>query len=159
MLFDTTETPEEQPKKRGRKRPSAVSHSPEPVAERCSDDGALLAILSRPAVVLGRLDSIAECHRCEAACMDIVEEEGREWQIECCFCGLKQWHPAIAGHLKPRDQGFVFNDGRFAGKTVEEAFVLPRGRDYVEWAAKEHKRPSVRDACAKFLLTAAAAVR
>lgn len=156
MLFDST-APEDQPKKKGRRRPKAAA--PEPIVEPRSDDEALLAILSRPAVVLGRLDGIVECHRCEAACMDIVEEDGREWQIECCFCGLKQWHPAIAGHLKPRDQGFVFNDGRFAGKTVEEAFAMPRGRDYVEWAAKEHKRPSVRAACEKFLLTAGEAVR
>lgn len=158
MLFDTspTDDPDSSPKKKGRKKPPRAAAAPDAVSKV---DGGLAAIIARPAIIIDRLDGVVECHRCEAACMDIVEEEGREWQIECCFCGLKQWHPAIAGHLKPKDQGFVFNDGRFAGKTVEEAFRLPRGRDYVEWAAKEHKRPSVRVACEKFLLTAGAGVR
>ena len=149
MLFDTSpqEDPDSSPKKKVRRKAPV---EPQPAAP-ASD--ALEAVIARPALILGRLDGVVECHRCEASCMDIVEEDGREWQIECCFCGLKQWHPAIAGHLKPREKGFVFNDGRFAGKTVEEAYSLPRGRDYVEWAAKEHKRPSVRAACEKFLLT------
>jgi hypothetical protein len=158
MLFDTlpTDDPDSSTKKKGRKKPApAPAIAPEPPQ---SVGDALAALLARPAVIPGRLDNVVECHRCLAACMDIVEEEGREWQIECCFCGLKQWHPAIAGHLKPKEKGFVFNDGRFSGKTVEEAFDLPRGRDYVEWAAKEHKRPSVREACEKFLLTRGSAV-
>lgn len=157
MLFDTTPTddPDSAPKKKpGRRR--RKEEAPQPPAE-ASD--ALASILARPAIVLGRLDDVVQCHRCEAACMDIVEEDGREWQIECCFCGLKQWHPAIAGHLKPKSESFVFRDGRFAGKAIEDADALPRGRDYIEWAAKEHKRPTVREACAKYLLTAPAVVR
>ena len=61
---------------------------------------------------------------------------------------------AIEGYLKPREVGFVFRDGRFAGKTIEEAAADPRGKDYIAWAAAEHKRPMVREACQKFLLTA-----
>jgi hypothetical protein len=158
MLFDTSpiDDPESSPKKKGRKNTAPV-HAPEPEPPQPVGD-ALAALLARPAVIRGRLDNVVECYRCLASCMDIVEEDGREWQIECCFCGLKQWHPSVAGHLKPKEKGFVFNDGRFAGKTVEEALDLHRGRDYVEWAAKEHKRPSVREACEKFLLTRGAAV-
>lgn len=153
MLFDTS--PTDDPVRKSTPRRKAASS----VAAQERHDDALGAIIARPAVVLGRLDGVEECHRCAASCMDIVEEDGREWQIECCFCGLKQWRAAIKGHLKPKEKGFVFHDGRFAGKTVEEAAGLPRGRDYVEWAAKEHKRPSVRAACEKFLLTDPASVR
>jgi len=157
MLFDTSpiDDPDSSPKKKGRKKPAqaAVAHTePPPV------DDALAAILNRPAVILGRLDNHVACHRCMASCHDIVDDSGKDWLIECAFCGLKEWFPAIEGYLQPREVGFVFRDGRFSGKTVEEAFDLPRGRDYVEWAAKEHKRPIVREACEKFLLTRGAAV-
>jgi len=157
MLFDIApqDDPGSAPKAKGRKKRPPAPPEPPPTQASCG----LPAILSRPPIILGRLDDIVECHRCGASCMDIVEEDGREWMIECCFCGLKQWHPSIQGHLKPKEKGFVFADGRFAGSTVEEAFATPRGREYVEWAAREHKRPSVRDACSKFLLTEAASVR
>ncbi len=155
-LFDVSpnDDPVRNKKTPTRRKADEVAVGPPPAAT--SD--ALEAILARPAVILGRLDDIVECHRCEASCMDIVEEDGREWQIECCFCGLKQWHPAIAGHLKPKEESFVFRDGRFAGQSIDEADRMPRGRDYIAWAAAEHKRPSVREACAKYLLTAPAAV-
>lgn len=90
--------------------------------------------------------------------MDILDECGREWLISCFYCGLQQYIPSIEGYLKPKENGFVFVDGRFAGSTIEEAYVEPRGAEYVAWAAREHKRKSVREACAKFLLTRAAAL-
>ena len=45
------------------------------------------------------------------------------------------------------------------GKTIEEAAATPRGMDYIAWAANEHKRPTVRESCAKYLLTATLPVR
>lgn len=157
MLFDTspTEDPDSAPKKKGRKKTKPADAAPE-AAQPIGDY--LAAVLAKVPVTLGRLDGIVECHRCAGAVMDIVEEDGREWLIDCGYCGLKQWIPSIPGHLTPRGEGFVFADGRFSGKTVEEAYLLPNGRDYVEWAAKEHKRPSVRAACEKFLLTTAKAI-
>lgn len=154
QLFDISPVEDQDSSK---KRASKRKAEPTVVEPTPASDAALQAILARPAVILGKLDDGLACHRCDAACHDIVEEDGRDWQIECCFCGLKQWMPAIPGHLKPKEVGFVFHDGRFAGKAIKEADALPRGRDYIEWAAKEHKRPSVREACAKYLLTAAAA--
>jgi hypothetical protein len=155
QLFDTSPIEDDDGKK---KRPSKRKAGEPAAPEPAPIDDALAAILARPAVILGRLDGHVECHRCSAACRDIVEEAGDEWLIECAFCGLKEWSPAIEGHLKPKDGGFVFRDGRFAGKTIEEAAADPRGADYIAWAASEHKRPSVREACQKFLLTASAAV-
>lgn len=102
---------------------------------------------------LGRLDEGVVCidQTCQASAMDIWEEDGWQWYVECAFCGTGQWVRAIKGHLKPREQEFVFNDGRFAGKTVSQAFAMPRGQDYVEWAAKSHTRQAVRAACQRHL--------
>lgn len=102
---------------------------------------------------LGRLDEGVVCidQTCQASAMDIWEEDGWQWYVECAFCGTGQWVRAIKGHLKPREQEFVFNDGRFAGKTVSQAFGMPRGQDYVEWAAKSHTRQAVRAACQRHL--------
>lgn len=155
QLFDTSPTEDQDSKKkRPSKRKAAEPAAPEPA----SVDDALEAVLNRPGVILGRLDNHIACHRCLAACHDIVDDGGKEWQIECCFCGLREDIPAIEGYLQPRANGFVFRDGRFAGKAIEEVALDRRGMEYITWASKEHKRPSVREACAKFLLTASPAV-
>lgn len=154
MLFDTSPT-EDQGKKKARKKPPQAAEPPPPVVVERSD--ALQAILNRPAVIIARLDDHIVCHRCQGSAHDIIEDYGREWQVECCFCGSREDVPAIAGYLKPKSD-FVFRDGRQAGKSIDEACATPQGREYVEWAAKEHKRPSVREACAKYLLTASATV-
>ena len=156
QLFDTSPIEDQDSTKR---RPSKrrVAKEPEHPEPPPSDD-ALAVILARPAIILGRLDGHMACHRCLGTAHDIIEDYGREWQIECCFCGLREDIPAIEGYLKPKEVGFVFRDGRFAGKTIEEAAADPRGMDYIAWAAKEHKRPPVREACEKFLLTASPAV-
>lgn len=157
QLFDTSPIEDQDSKKKRPSKRKAAAPEPAP-PEPAPVDDALAAILNRPAVILGRLDNHVACHRCLAACHDIVDDDGKEWLIECAFCGLKEWFPAIEGYLKPKEVGFVFRDGRFAGRTIEEAAADPRGMDYITWASKEHKRPSVREACEKFLLTASAAV-
>jgi len=57
----------------------------------------------------------------------------------------------IVGHLEPKYREFHFRDGRFAGLTIDVAVALPRGLDYVLWAAREHKRPAVKTACENWL--------
>lgn len=154
MLFDTNpiEDQDLSPKRKTRKRQAAQA-----AADASSRPSApSVAYVTPPA--LGRLDGLLDCHRCFAACMDICDEAGAEWLVECCFCGLKQWTAGVKGHLKPRAEVFVFRDGRFAGRSIEEAAAEPRGMDYIAWAAKEHKRQSVREACEKYLLTASASV-
>lgn len=103
--------------------------------------------------MIGTIDHTYRCadEKCGAECHDILDEEGFEWRIECCFCGAGQRVRAIRGHLKPKGDGFVFIDGRFEGKTVDEAAAEPRGLDYVKWAAEHHKRQAVRNACKTFL--------
>jgi len=153
QLFDTSPIEDEDGKKKRPSRRKAAAPEPQPQAATEPDD-ALATLLAKPAVTLGRLDGVVECHRCGAATHDIIEDYGREWMIECCFCGLKQDVPSIKGHLKPRGKAFVMSDGRFAGKTLDEIVADPRGMDYITWASKEHKRQTVREACAKYLLTA-----
>lgn len=83
---------------------------------------------------------------CGGTTNDIIDEAGGQWLLECCFCGTKQWVPAIKGYLKPRQEEFRFRDGRFAGLTITEAHLEPRGPDYLKWAAESHPRPMVREA-------------
>jgi hypothetical protein len=144
-MFDTSPTEiDTKAKKKTGRRPSAhAAAEPEPHQD------APLTVL----VTLGRLDGQVPCSRCEAECLDIVAEHGREWLTECCFCGQRSWMPVIVGHLKPKEKGFVLADGRFQGMTIEEAYREPHGPEYVEWAAKDHKRQIVRKAAQKFLLT------
>ena len=102
---------------------------------------------------LGRLDHTHGCvdERCRGSAHDILHEDGGQWLIQCCFCLTCQWVPVIKGHLEPKSTEFQFRDGRFAGLTIDEAVALPRGLDYVLWAAREHKRPAVKTACETWL--------
>lgn len=99
--------------------------------------------------MLDRIDGHFTCidSRCGADAHDIVEEDGLQWKIECAFCGTGQRVRGIRGHIQQKTQEFRFADGRFEGLTVAEAAAEPRGLEYVQWAAANHKRPAVRDAC------------
>lgn len=149
-LFDISPPEGDGQKKKKSRKPKAQEAAPEAAPQ----PQAVEPTAYRPATTLGRLDDHITCHRCQAACHDIVEDYSNEWLIECNFCGLKEWTPSIKGFLKSREDEFQFRDGRYAGSTLDEASATPRGRDYIAWAAKEHKRQAVREACAKWLLTA-----
>jgi hypothetical protein len=148
VLFDMTPDGDPvQARKKPRKRTAAVA-----VEAEASRSDALDAILARPGFIVGRLDGHIACHRCLGCAHDIIEDYGPEWQVECCFCGLREDIPSIDGYLKPKSD-FLFRDGRYAGQSIDQAYATPRGREYVQWAAKEHKREAVREACANVLLT------
>jgi len=134
-----TITPVETPKK----EPSYIGNSP-----------------AKAIKALGRLDHTHECadSMCRGSAHDILYEAHGDWLIQCCFCNTAQWVPVIAGHLKPKDEEFIFRDGRFSGMSIEEAVEQPRGREYVEWAAASHKRPAVQAACKTWLARFAPAV-
>lgn len=104
-------------------------------------------------MILGKIDDTHTCldERCESTCMDIVGEDGLNWKVECAFCGTGQTVRAIRGHLKPRTEEFRFSDGRFEGRTPAEAAAEPNGMIYLNWAARSHKRPAVREVCRTFL--------
>jgi hypothetical protein len=143
-LFDIS--PEE-PTKGGKsrlRRPAVAAHKKTdsaPIYKR--------ELPTRPIKALGRLDHVHECGDtlCRGSAHDIIHEDRGEWLIQCCFCHTAQWVPVVPGHLQPKQDEFVFRDGRFAGLTIDEALEQPRGRDYVTWAAANHPRPAVRDAC------------
>ena len=86
------------------------------------------------------------CYRCQANCWD------HEWfergskgatteVIRCAFCGVLQTRVASATMTSPRPacndsaDGFVFDSGRFEGKTIPEVIAHPRGREYLKWAS------------------------
>lgn len=148
MLFDTS--PEEPEKKKAGRRAKAV---PPPAEEAPVHQKAPSILANRPSAILGKIDGHYQCldETCLSEAFDIVDEYRGEWLVECAVCGTGLRTKAIAGYLKDRGEGFVFNDGRFAGLTVAEAAAQPRGMDYVTWASSEHPRQAVRDACKKHL--------
>jgi len=104
-------------------------------------------------MILGTIDDEYTCadSKCGAASHDIIGEDGLHWRVECRFCGTMQTVRGIRGHLKPKAEEFRFSDGRFQGLTPEEAAEQPNGMTYLLWAAAEHKRPAVREACKSFV--------
>lgn len=150
LLFDVA--PEE-PTRRKRNATRMQTAPVEPVVTLIKRE---VSAAIRP---LGRLDHTHECvdDRCRGSAHDIIHEDRGEWMIQCCFCHTCQWVPVIAGHLTPRPEAFTFRDGRFAGLTIDEAVEQPHGREYVAWAAQEHKRDAVRKACQTWLDSAVAA--
>lgn len=103
--------------------------------------------------IIGRIEDVHRCadESCGSGIHDIIDEGGGFWAIECMFCGTVQRVKAIRGHIKPKQDVFTFQAGDYAGMTIEDVYADPRGRDYVEWAAEEHKVQAVRDACRKHL--------
>jgi hypothetical protein len=110
----------------------------------------------KPAARLGTINGHYQCwdDSCGSMAMDIIDERRGEWRLECAVCGTGSREPALIGHLNTTvREEFVFRDGRFAGHTIAEAVEQPRGLDYVQWAAREHPRQAVRDACKNHLDT------
>ena len=147
LLFNVS--PEDAPdKKRSRGRRQIEPEIPVPALTIRA-----ISVQAEAGVILGPCDGHYPCidQACQAEAHDIVHEDRNSWYIQCCFCGTAQWVKAIAGHLKPKEQEFVFRDGRCSGLTLAEAWRQPRGRDYIEWAAAEHGRPAVKQACREWL--------
>jgi hypothetical protein len=149
-LFDVTPTEPTAAKKPRRKvvPPQAEVQEPEKKPYLYKGNQPVRAIKA-----LGTLDEGHECadSTCRGTAHDILHEEHGEWLIQCAFCNTAQWVPVVKGHLEPKEDEFVFRDGRFSGLSIDEAVALPRGVEYVIWAAKEHKRPAVKAACETWL--------
>ena len=108
---------------------------------------------------LGKYDDVT-CidSNCRCSASDIIDEHRGQWLLECCFCGTGQWVPAIKDYLKSRQEEFRFHDGLFAGLTITEAHLEPRGPDYMKWAAESHPRPMVREAVKTWIASRAGSV-
>lgn len=154
MLFDVSPTEDQVRKKGARPRKAAEAT---PAGEEQAAAPPLPPVLSqaRPLLPLGTIDHTYACPdtRCRAEFHDIVAEDDGDWLIQCGFCGTGQWVRAIPGHLKPREEQFTFRDGRCQGLTLDEAAAMSRGLDYIEWAAAEHPRDAVKNACQTWLDT------
>lgn len=146
LLFDTTSGAAPEDAKRKTKTRKKVVVVDEP-------DAAGNSWRALPAT-LGRLDGHYECvyEPCGADALDILDERDRMWLLECCFCGTRFWARPVSGVLdQPRGKEFRLRGGRFDGLTFAEVFDDPRGPEYIEWAAREHPRPSVRTAAQTWL--------
>jgi len=75
------------------------------------------------------------------------------WLLECAFCGTRFWDRPVKGVLDAATEGKAFRlrGGRFDGLTFAEVLREPRGDEYIEWAAAEHPRPTVKEAAKKWL--------
>jgi hypothetical protein len=103
--------------------------------------------------IMGQAHDLHECAdtRCGSRDFDIIDEWRGEWLIECMVCGTGQRVPVVPGVLHETQEVFHFRDGIFAGLSIDEASGKENGMDYIEWAAKSHKRSAVRDACSSWL--------
>jgi hypothetical protein len=144
LLFDTS--PEPKKTKRAARAEQAASEPDNP-------------IYISPPEKMGAYDDF-QCadDACQGAPHDILDDVRGQWLLECCFCGTKQWAAAVAGHLKPRQAAFRFRDGRFAGLTIDDVIIEPRGADYLKWAAESHPRTMVREAVKTWLASRSAPV-
>lgn len=103
---------------------------------------------------IAELDGVVQC--LDTGCLgwahDVIDEKRGIWLVECCFCGTKQRMRAIRSHVETKtDEVFVMRGGRFDGMTLPE--IAKNHLDYIQYAAEEHERKAVREACKKFLDT------
>lgn len=103
---------------------------------------------------IAKLDGVVQC--LDTGCLgwahDVIDEKRGVWLVECCFCGTKQRMRAIKSCEETKsDEAFVMRGGRFDGMTLTE--IAADHLDYIQYAAEEHERKAVRDACKKFLDT------
>jgi len=91
------------------------------------------------------LFSAKQCYRCYADCWDHAwvkpGRRGKDTEvIRCAFCGVLETRPMKADARiiepahDPRNGAFVFDSGRFQGKTLAEVIAHPSGRQYLDWA-------------------------
>jgi hypothetical protein len=88
-----------------------------------------------------------KCYRCGADYWDHAwfreDRRGRVTEIvQCAFCGALESQACDAraatravAVLEGGD-GFVFDSGRFAGKSISEVAAHPSGANYLLWAMK-----------------------
>jgi hypothetical protein len=92
------------------------------------------------------------CYRCGASYWELAwtrtDARGRATDVmQCVFCGVLELRPVFlrpatgAGSMQTSEEQadrvesvFVFDSGRFAGKTIAEVIAHPSGRQYLDWA-------------------------
>jgi hypothetical protein len=145
MLFDIQPADGGGKKKRSR-RPGAVA-----VVEPVFSHAPVVHRAVAPQI-LHRVDDTFDCAdaACGAQCHDVVQEEGGYWYLVCVFCGTGQWVEALVVE-EPQEEAagdvFLMPGGRFPGMTLHEVSCVEDGPAYIAWAATNHKRQDVREAC------------
>lgn len=147
LLFDISPDDIPDAKRKGRQRPKA-----EEAAE--AEPAFTPAFAPRTLVILGKIDDVHRCARpaCGAMAHDIIDIVRDEWLLECVFCGQLRWVGAVLGILDAKEPSeFRFQDGRFAGKTLDEVSRDPVGEKYIRVTAEKSPAADVREACRKWL--------
>ncbi len=148
QLFDTAPDRDEDSKKRGSKRRSRPATPA--VAE---PEVVVPAGLSEGQYILKEIATIddAVCSSCHGKLWDILDAHRGEWHVQCVFCGMLLWRPAVPGYLPEVKPEFRFRDGRLAGMTTAQAAAVPRGVDTMRIYAETHEDSETRDECRKWL--------
>lgn len=145
LLFDTSEEVAKTKKKPRRDEPDALPATPAPATT--------VAVAAQPAI--GTADDLFVCvdSRCKSGGFDVLAEDRGNWFIECIFCGTGQWvrKPRTTHQGESSQEVFRFLGGKHPGKTIDEVAAEPHGLDYIRWAAADHKRQAVKDACKTWL--------
>lgn len=152
LLFETSQEEPEKKPRRGTQRPAQPAQAASP--SQPAGGPRLLEAVG----FLGKCDGEHECvdEACRFGAHDVVGGSPGRWRLQCAECGTIQTVTAVSemeavvteqSRATPAAGGFVFNGGLFDGLTIDEASMSPRGMDYISWAAKEHPRQAVKNAC------------
>lgn len=111
--------------------------------------------------VLGRLDNPPfDCDgvygwrtgrgRCGGTTFDIIDEGKYDARVQCVFCLATQVVPLEGLGIK-RPNSFVFTEGIFSGKSIDEVAHLEDGMTYIEFMARKARSEEVRKKCLEWI--------
>lgn len=152
-LFDISPTEDQATRRKGRRQPPAPPPSPAPAANVRTQNGVVTEgdrfLMSLPEV---------PCDQCGAPA-DLVQvlliSGRRRWRVQCGWWCLHTWLiDPIPGLLeqKTEKRGFVMREGRFAGKTFDEAWA-EGGEWYIRELASLSKNKRLAKEATEYLAT------
>lgn len=111
--------------------------------------------------ILGRIDNAPfECDgvyewrtgkgRCGGTTFDLIDEGKYDARIQCVFC-LATQVVALEGLGIKRPESFVFTEGIFSGKSIDEVATLEDGMTYIEFMARKARSEEVRKKCREWI--------
>jgi hypothetical protein len=111
--------------------------------------------------ILGRLDNPPfDCDgvygwrtgrgRCGGTTFDIIDEGKFDARVQCVFC-LATQVVSLDGLGIKRPHSFVFTEGIFSGKPIDEVATLEDGMTYIEFMARKARSEEVRKKCREWI--------